>query len=306
MPKNLDWAQLSSLCLESQGSAADGLTPFIALEILHKCQNLIDCRLEFGWGQTQFGWSQAPSDYGTVVTLPLLRTLAVKEGPTTIKPFYDHLHLPSLTNLEFQGSSSRNFDDPSPLYSSLHTLLARLDTLQALTISSYNISEDTLLECLRCVPSITRLSVLSPPTFSIWSTVGWQDPGALWRACGDEVFALLTPKEGEPLVCPHLKIVECNPGDVSDEVLLKFIQQRTAHATSSGEECLERVDLIFRRQREMDILSALPPDTLAKTEVKLDYYETWLRRKNHSPWAGLEEPGRLEMVRKPFAKFLRV
>lgn len=140
----MNWTHLSSLCLESHGSSK--LTPFTALEIISKCLSLIDCRLEFT--AEQFGHSPASVTHGSVVTLPLLRTLAIKEGgdATGMVQFYDHVHLPSLVNIEFIRFIVE--DSGLPANPSRALFLSRIDMLQEISVPSFNVSEEILLGIL--------------------------------------------------------------------------------------------------------------------------------------------------------------
>jgi hypothetical protein len=99
--------------------------------------------------------------------------------------------------------------------------------------------------------------------------------------------------------------MECNPGEFPDENLFRFIQQRTVHATAIGVERLERIGIVFRRPKDIiNIASALLSSILEGAKKDLDYdglLPLRAHRRNHAPWAGLEEPGKLELLlRTPF------
>lgn len=294
IPEGMDWPHVTSLSLEAHGHGLEGLTPLDAFVILRNCPNLVYCRLEFGWSSS----SQFIKD--DVVTLPLLQTFAIKEGSSILNSFFEQLRLPALINLEFSSSARRlvHVGDPDvPEDPSIYALLTRLDGLREFTLSAYNILPQTLVKCLQYVPNITRLSILIPSPLD-WNN-GWP-PINPSHAFNDEVVALLTPvtptNDDLLLLCPQLKVVECNPGGVSDRVLLAFIQQRTNRALIQDVQHLERVEISFRRQKEVDILSTLPPELLAETQIILNYSPPFVPRINSSPRAGLDQPGRLEML----------
>lgn len=292
IPEDMNWARLTSLTLESHEPGVDELTPSRALGILRSCPNLTHCRLEFGRNPTL-----PLSD--DAVTMPLLETLSINEGTSSLNSFFEHLRLPALVNLEFTPSPPKPFVQADVGGPSIVVLLRRLDSLRELTLSTNNLHSTTLMRCLGHIPYITRLSILNSPPFD-WRGA-WPNPINFFSVLNDEVVALLTPLTStvdQPLqiLCPRLKVLECNQGGVSDAVLHTFIQQRTTHALLYDIQHLEKVDINFRdRQREMDILAALPPEVLAKTHIKLSYPTHISPPKNSSPWAGLEEPGRLEL-----------
>jgi hypothetical protein len=295
IPEGMEWSRLTSLSLESKGNGMEGLSPAMALKMLRECPNLIDCRLGFGWIHPD---ADSFNNLG-IVTMPSLQTLSMKEAPINLKTFYDQLDLPGLVTLHLSVPSSISPEAFGIDQLPIRNLLPRLDILEELVFSAFNLSAHMLIDCLKIAPlSLTKLSILTPG-YSFWSNSGWQEHGNMWHPCKDEVFTLLTPIEGQLPVCPRLKIIECNPGSVSDMVLLNFIQQRTTHAAAFDVQRLERVDIIFRRQMEIDILSQLPSHILAETKVELVYDKPVVCRTKNSPWGGLNKPGRLEMPMEP-------
>lgn len=292
IPEDMDWSHVTSLSLEARGYVHERLTPVGALGILRNCPNLVHCRLEFPWNTSYF-------ITGDVVTLPLLETLTVKKGPSFLNLFFEQLRLPALIKLEFSSAPLiRDGDIVVPEDPSIYALLPRLDCLRELTLSAFGMQPQALVKCLQYVPYITRLSILVPSP--LYWHVTWPSPNAPLHTFNDEVVSLLTPltpTNDEPLLlCPRLKVLECNPGGVSDKVLLAFIQQRTSRALIQNVQRLERVEINFRRQKEVDILSILPPEVLAETQITLGYSTPVVHRTNSFPHAGLEEPGRLELV----------
>lgn len=294
IPESIDWSRLTSISLECHGHGIDELTPTKALAILRKSPNLSHCALEFGWSD----WD--PFDDHRVVIMPSLQTLIIMEGGATLNLFFGQLLFPALVNLEFSVASPRTpHVTDAPEEPSICVLLARLEFLGELTLSVNNLPDTTLIKCLQYTSFITRLSILSPPQPDTWHN-GWPSSTNIWQPLNNEVVTFLTPVDSgdRPLVCPRLKILECNPGIVSDAVLLTFIQQRTTHALAHNVEPLERVDIVFSRQKEIDILAALPPEVLAETTVNLEYHEAPVFWRNLSPRAGLQDPGRLKLPTK--------
>lgn len=290
IPKRMDWSRLTSLSLGSLSQSMErALTPLKALEILGKCLSLVHCSLEFGWVATP------PLNYHDIVMMPLLETLSIDEGHSNLTPFFGQLRLPALAKLVFTASLARDTPDPHE-DPSICILLSQINSLKELTLSTMNLTRTIVMRCLQHIPSITRLSIFSPPVSNAWHEE-WP-PQSSGQPFQDEVLHLLTPVENQPPVCPRLKVLECNPGGMSDAALLTFIQQRTIHASTHDIQPLHRVDIIFRRPREVDIKSALPPDVAAEMIIALNYwpdYPSPAPRRHLTPRAGLEQSGRLEM-----------
>ncbi|KAF9462680.1 hypothetical protein BDZ94DRAFT_1260497 [Collybia nuda] len=299
VPAGMNWSRLTSLSLESHGPGSDELNPSNALAILRSSPSLTFCRLEFGW-------NTAYTLNGDVVTMPVLKTLSINEGTSILNSFFEHLRFPALVNLEFTPSPPDTYGEMDSSSSpSILILLPRIDRLEELTLSANNMFPATLSECLKHLPHITRLSILNNPTLD-WH-IGWPSPSNTLHVFNDYVVTLLTPHSpigDQPLpveiLCPRLKILECNPGSVSDAALLLFIQQRTTHASLHDVQRLKRVEINFRRQKEIDILSVLSPDVLAETQISLKYFTYPTPSKQYSARAGLEEGSRLELPTKAF------
>ncbi|KAF9462679.1 hypothetical protein BDZ94DRAFT_1260495 [Collybia nuda] len=293
IPDKLGWSQLTSLALEGRGRGNEELTPVSALDILRNSPNLVYCTLEFGWG------TAPPSNHesDTIVTMPVLESLVIDEGGTYLNSFFEHLRLPSIINLEFASANRPSVSSiETPIRPSICVLLARLDSLREFTLSANNILGTTLRECLKYTPYITRLSILHPPSFD-WHG-GWPPVNNVFDVFDDVVIDVLTPPTGtvnRQLLCPHLKIIECNPCNVSDAALLAFIEQRTINALVHNVQHLEKVDIKFRRPQRLDIRSNLPPSILVKTQITLDYHRPYILHRNPSPRAGLEDRHSLEM-----------
>jgi hypothetical protein len=145
-------SQLTRLSMEGDdGAGVKGLSVIKALEIIRHCRNLTYCRLDFGINSEPYVIELVTQ----TVTVPLLKTLRIREL-INLTSFFARLHLPALSNLHF-STTSMSFHRIS-----FCELLHRTSSLDFLTLSSHNITQGALVECIQLAITLTHLSVLVP------------------------------------------------------------------------------------------------------------------------------------------------
>ncbi|KAJ7753816.1 hypothetical protein B0H16DRAFT_763018 [Mycena metata] len=264
----LRWESLTSLTISPWGSP-NPLTSHMALEILRKSPRLRVCHLciddEEGVSPPVLG------EYGTI-ELPDLHSLHI----TCLEPWlfidkglFCHLNLPELRNLGVRVVWLHAV--PVNIY--VFPFLAVSPQLENLDIDLHRFSKEQLIELLSALPSTTQQLRLSDSS-------GLSHHNKL----DDNTLAVLTPIPDRPVVCcPNLAILDINRCvAVSDEALLRFITARMAVQPAT----LRRVQIRFRRPRQLDICANVQPLLDSGLEVALRYDED--SPVDLSPWRGVE------------------
>jgi hypothetical protein len=275
----LRWNQLTALSLQNLGwDSSIALTSDRAVQILSQCHELRTCQLavvDFDDGHVE---SRA---VGAIIECPLLHKMYLVCGGTpaiTLHRMFGRLRFPELRAFGLRGfSGPESYNRLS--FSSFLAISTRLESLALLTDT---FSKESLADLLRGLPpTMQRLEITdanaSQPR---WARPDAQDP------LDDDLLGLLTPSHDLPTICcPALRefiIPQCDT--VSDATLLRFI---TARMTSESCSPLERVDVLFSRQREFDIFPSIQQFIDAGLRVALKYPAPVLTPPDISPWQGL-------------------
>ncbi|KAJ7865782.1 hypothetical protein B0H13DRAFT_2561802 [Mycena leptocephala] len=114
-------------------------------------------------------------------------------------------------------------------------------------------------------------------------TESWAPPG-LDDTFDDDILAILTPSQDRPTPCcpalQELTVRQCVA--VSDTALLRLIGARMTAESCSP---LQRIEVLFSRPREFDILPTLQPFIDSGLIVSLKYLAS--TPSQLSPWLGL-------------------
>ncbi|KAJ7464826.1 hypothetical protein B0H11DRAFT_77386 [Mycena galericulata] len=257
----LRWSQLTNLNLACfsdwttvHGDPWGGLDQKGALELLHRCPNLVWCRLH--------ATTSVPFTAGPSLTLPHLKVLILAE-------FFDYaqvmtrLVVPKLRYLDVGGTS-------------LNTSLQSVDRSPAkFTLEiDYSVHQDDILALLMLFPGTSHLRVLLAP----------YDYGAYVDAYpNDEFLALLGPTSTGAL-CPaltELKLGRCSFGDVA---LLNFIRARM----TAGHP-LSQIEATFPRGMDVDVVKGAQQWIAEGLQVNLRYEQPSPRTWEFDGRAGLFE-----------------
>ncbi|KAF7374267.1 F-box domain-containing protein [Mycena sanguinolenta] len=259
----LPWPLLQSLNFSAtshKNSNSYQMTVIVALVILRQCPNLTQCTICLTSG---------PELDPPIPTDPSINGLS----------FFETLHVPALKHLEYRGPK---YDGSLPFSSILPTIYV----LQSLSIDILGLTKNAFQECLTRLPSLAsfRLESDSGGEYDPWTPTG-----VLTRenrpATADEILRLLTPNPRISIDCPwpllkRLDVMWCK--SLSDSVVLDFLESR---AEEPVEKPLERVEIVFPRQMEFDIVKEIPGLVAQGLQIKLKYLRAPSPPK-YSLWEG--------------------
>ncbi|KAJ7025726.1 hypothetical protein C8F04DRAFT_1127358 [Mycena alexandri] len=254
----LPWNQLHCLFL---GEAAACETTAAGLDLLRGCPSLEACALAFV--------ESIPPAAGNVpspVTCRMehLRQLSVldNEIPGGTVEFFKHLDVPNLEFLEYVTGLVEEFPF-TPLLT---------HPLQRLNLNVKYLSSETLIGCLRLLPTLHELFILHDP-FSFRGIPARPD-NTFWAAMNPEAH---TPHN---VLCPQLRSVEfTNFTGLSDDMALEFIRART-ESQFAGVARLEKFHADFNRPKLLDVTTALQQAVADGLDLSLHYIDD---RVKYSP-----------------------
>ncbi|KAJ7732351.1 hypothetical protein DFH07DRAFT_846572 [Mycena maculata] len=224
----IPWHQLSHLSFPTYSIPLGE-----ALTVLSHCQNL-----EVWTGQVSDDNAEVSPDLESIHMPKMLKVFLIDATTLGSTRLFEHLVLQNLECLECMNEEGTDWD-PRRVLSSL----CAPDKITSLGLGTH-LSKEGLAESLRLFPMLQKL-VLYQPKASL------RHKGA----ANCELFALLTPSSPDPtaILCPELREIRClgpNPG--SDEQLLDLLRVRGA--STDGVLPLSRVDIVFSREPQADIM----------------------------------------------------
>ncbi|KAJ7633459.1 hypothetical protein DFH06DRAFT_1337318 [Mycena polygramma] len=238
------------------------MTSEMALQILSRCPKLRSCQLTINDNMT--------------IDIPLLHPAVELESLGTLDLDFgtlvshawrllDRLSLPELRSFTLQGHG-----EPQGGFS-LAPFFAQWTRLETLNIGGNTFSKPILLDIMRSLPpTLRQLDIVDVTQGS--------------ASVDDDALTVLVS------CCPRLKslvIKYCTM--ISDEAILQFI---LAKMTEKSGRVLKRVEFLFNRQRELDILPSLAPFIETGLKVSLRYPRNDAYPTSFSPWQGLADaPG---------------
>ncbi|KAJ7812388.1 hypothetical protein B0H14DRAFT_2857086 [Mycena olivaceomarginata] len=242
----LRWNRLKDLSIESGSQIAS----VSALRIISWCPELRVCRLEVHDKPDDDGGGPQP-----VLTHTFLHTFDLNCAGTLhpmIHRFFSCIYFPELRHFTLRGSCE------SEEHLSFAPLLAAVPHLKSLDIGIEALPKSCLVELFHGLPpTMSRLHILDVPHSRTESH--------------NNILALLTLfPTSFTLCCPslnELRITDCM--GFSDIGLLNLIKSRME--ISSPRSRLKRVELVFFREMELDILPDLQPFIEMGLYIKLTY-----------------------------------
>ncbi|KAJ7767218.1 hypothetical protein B0H16DRAFT_1366539 [Mycena metata] len=245
----LPWDQLHHLFL---GEAAACETVAAGLDLLRGCPSLETCALAF-----VESISPATGSVPSVSTCRMehLRHLSVldNEIPGGTVDFFKHLDVPNLEFLEYVTGHVEEFPF-TPLLT---------HRLQRLSLNVKYLASETLIGCLRLLPTLHELFIQHDP-FSYRGTPRHPD-NTFWAA--------MNPVAPTPhnVLCPQLRSVEfANFTGLSDDMALEFIRART-ESQPAGIARLQKFRADFNRPKSVDITTALQQPVADGLDLILHY-----------------------------------
>ncbi|KAJ7134836.1 hypothetical protein C8R44DRAFT_977333, partial [Mycena epipterygia] len=270
----LRWDQLTSLSIT--GPPWDLPTSHTILQTISRCPALRSCKLLVSDDPNPEMQSRP------FVELAFLHTLELScagSAPSTFALLFSWISLPSLRNLVLHGSPHEYGPDGQ---------IVELDSVSQVSLGRF-FSVSTCLESLH-IDNIFSKSSLIRIIQGLPSTLKrLKIHDAHGSSLDDDVIAVLTPDPGfPPLFCPALQEIVINHAYyISETAVLQFINARMAVEPVTT---LQRVEILFNDQLELDILPTLQPFIETGLEVSITYPPTVPPR--FSPWLGLADaPG---------------
>ncbi|KAF8138045.1 hypothetical protein K438DRAFT_1738273 [Mycena galopus ATCC 62051] len=213
----LFWDQLTHLNFESTGpqSPSQGLSLHIVFVLLGRCPQLVS--LAFRANTVH----QAYSISG-LLQLPFLESFIIFQPcvlePASIAHLVEHLSMPELRRLHLPTGPSGTGTPTNFLI----TIGTRSPLLETILIYLYSFTKSSLLDGLKCVPSLLKLTALANPSYQTWQPHQTWQPGELI----ENLLTLLVPEESHTL-CPQLQELRAQGCDsISRDVLMRFLQKR--------------------------------------------------------------------------------
>jgi hypothetical protein len=304
----LPWGQLTGLYLErGMGLWGESLTETDALNILEQCPILTTCKLMVDANPIPLAISTPPQ----TVTLSRLRSLIIVEGAEAelTRQFFGRLKLPALRYLGFRRLSLAV--GHGPLHIS-RILADEGNPVEELELGLESISPIDLTDCLEFATTIKRLTLTVPDRM-------WGYPAN--PALTDYTLSLFNPDSSEEQFCPLLEEISINScRDLSDEKILRFLQERTnAQHVAGGMSKLKRASFTINRLMTTDILPDVQPLIAGGLKLDLQYclpilesdtdivdvpdgprlrvnYVAWAAEEKISPWRGLRTQGKMRTL----------
>jgi len=278
----INWSKLTKFSL--QGTSWGTSPPFTvsrAYKILSSCRDLISCRLEIGVRpDSQPPFFQVDSN-STVISLPFLTKFSIREG-ANLANLFTLLHLPSLTDLEFQTTIWPTHEWNTNL---ILLLTHSQCVIQHLTTDAQFFKRQDFITCLKLCPRLKSLSIrqsISP------RTPPWPQAD-LPATCtiDDEILQMFSSScSFESCLCPNLENLNISSSDsFSETTLLQFIQAKNGDPVTQGLAKLKVVSVAFHRRQITDINPQLEPYRQAGLVVNIAY--ATMHINPFSPFDGL-------------------
>jgi len=247
---SINWSQLTNISFEgtSWGSSRS-LSVSRAYKLLSLCQNLITCRLEIGM-TPGYSDEELPIETTSLITLPFLTRLSVREETTNLSRLFNLLHLPSLNYIEFQTV----FRPTEQSSTSLLSLLTRFhNTTQLITDAQYFTREE-FIKCLRLCPLLKSLSIRNV------YAMGAPPDTPSCRVDDDFLKLFIESSDDEGCLCPHLEDFESSSETAfSSSTLLQFVKEKNGDNTKKGLAKLKHLSVVFYCRPLIDINQELEP-----------------------------------------------
>ncbi|KAF8072269.1 hypothetical protein FPV67DRAFT_929860 [Lyophyllum atratum] len=254
-PDQLRWEQLTHLHVHNITGYTTGF-----LEILGVARNLIDCSLHVGPCQTL-------ADLPAPIHLLSLTKFSLTGSPNLLK-LLQYLDLPRLRSFNFCVRS--HYEPGQNISHALPTFLSRITALTHLTVDPRCMSRELLLKCLHETPRVTHLTIRKT------DRTAWARADDEHYSLTDSIilrFFLPNTYALQSSLCPLLEYFYCDHHDLSDKVILAFIEARQDH--------LRFIEIHFRRGEEVNLAPEIAPFVKSGMEVSLLYAE----KRPPTPWA---------------------
>ncbi|KAJ7466946.1 hypothetical protein FB451DRAFT_1259602 [Mycena latifolia] len=284
----LRWDRLTSLSIlhsdvgQYRGNGIK-LTSEAALQIISRCPRLRSCKLKL-----LDPYNPTPE----ISALPIVEHSFLQEfelycvdiAASTFSLLLGHLSLPQLRdfNLRCDSQAWGGHKEADDAISPLAHFLASSIHLKSFETGTETFSKSSMVAIFRSLPlTVQRLHIRGA---SKDFQEGWAAPE--WSSLDDEILALLTPAPTVTACCPALRELHIKfARNISDTGLLDFITSRMALGPRST---LQRVQAMFSRQMQRDILPELQPFTETGLRLSITHHPTKIQPQ-FSPWRGLAD-----------------
>ena len=258
----INWSQLTNISLEgSSWGPSSPLSISRAYKLLSLCRNLISCRLEIGHN-IDMEFNELPLDTTTtLISLPFLTRLSVREVNASLSRLFSLLHLPSLNYIEFHTT----IQPTQQTNTSLLSLLTRFhNTTQLITDAEFFTQQD-FVKCLRLCPLLKSLYIRK--------SYGMEpSPGNPSCKVDDELLKLFFEPSNEGYLCPLLEDFESSSETAfSETTLLQFVKEKNGDNTATGIAKLKLLFVVFYCRPLTDIKQELEPYEQAGLVTSLTY-----------------------------------
>ncbi|KAG5634098.1 hypothetical protein H0H81_003421, partial [Sphagnurus paluster] len=275
------WGAMTRLSLLSWSNQLTGIELNVVENILRQCPNLVVCTLQI---HNIFGVPPGmPSHPSKPLRLLCLEELRVyfHHGDTSseekITSFFGNLEVPEIRHLEVTAYAVTCCQVPfMPLLLRPH----KIDTMSFLVHGS----EDYLLECLRAVPLLRRLALITQTCHSMIPPAEAAAYSRLHESLLDYLTAPalsenLEPEPNSLTLCPFLEEIEFTfPLDlrISVEQIIRFLLSRTTLAPAEVAP-LRRADFFIREicdstRNAMSSHTGLGTALQAGLDLSMHYY----------------------------------
>ena len=198
----------------------------------------------------------------TLISLPFLTKLSVREVNVSLSGLFSLLHLPSLDHIEFH--TTIQLTDQST--TSLLSLLTRFhNTLLLITDADFFTRQD-FIRCLRLCPLLKSLYIRKSYGMDFL-------PGNPSCKIDDAFLKLFFEPSDEGYLCPHLEDFECSSETAFSETsLLQFVKGKNGDRnTDPGLAKLKLLFVVFYGPPLSDIKEELEPYEQAGLVTSLNY-----------------------------------
>ncbi|KAJ7646527.1 hypothetical protein FB45DRAFT_820989 [Roridomyces roridus] len=278
------WNNLAHLSLISSGNpghpSESGLSPGTVLKLLRQCPLLVSL-IFFPANRND----RADTSLSTSISLPFLESFILLDpcmwDLQTIGQLLQKLVTPELRQLHIQTEISS--DNHHPLLSAIENI----PLLETLFIHRSSFTEPAILQALRTLPDLTKLTVSNNKTW-YWGQALDQEALQLWDP--QRLIVLLTPRESGSTLCPRLQelAIHCDsmPSTVATE---SFIRKRAG--LGSG---FRRLEVRWQEPKDAELFSdeAIQEFRSQGVEVDLIFPSQYsISEPNQpmrvTPWTGL-------------------